>query len=76
MEYRAAIDFTDLQDRNRLYHAGERFPREGLTVSAERLDELATDKNRAGFPLIVAIEPEAPAKPVEKPTRKRVKKDA
>ena len=66
MTYHAAVDFYDLQDANRFYHAGETYPREGLNVTAARLDELAGDNNRMGHPLIVA----------EKPARKGRKADA
>jgi len=68
MAYRAAVDFIDLQDENRLYKAGEKFPRDGLEVSAARLTELSTDANRMGYPLIAAAQDD------KKPTRKRVKK--
>ena len=67
MLYRAAVEFFDLQDGNRLYHAGEPYPRDGLKVSDARLDELAGNGNRMGHPLIAKVE--------ERPSRKRVKKD-
>ena len=69
MTYRAAVDFIDLQDDNRLYKAGEKYPRLGLKVSAARLEELSTDANRMGYPLIAA------AREDDKRPRKRVKKD-
>lgn len=69
MTYRAAVDFIDLQDDNRLYKAGEAFPRPGLKVSAARLKELSTNANRMGYPLIAAAQAD------DKRTRKRVKKD-
>lgn len=68
MAYRAAVDFFDLQDNNRLYHAGDTFPRDGLSVTAERIEELAGDHNRMGYPLIKKVEE-------QKPTRKRVNKN-
>ena len=76
MRYIAAVNFYDLQDGNRKYMAGEEFPRLGLSVSAERLAELAGSDNRAGYPLIKADGAEqAPEKP-KRATRKRVKGDA
>ena len=69
MTYCAAVDFIDLQDDNRLYKAGEKYPRPGLKVSAARLKELSTNANRMGYPLIAA------AQDNDKRTRKRVKKD-
>ena len=67
--YRAVVEFYDLQDGNRLYHAGDSYPRDGLSVSDERLKQLAGNHNRMGHPLIVQVEE-------KKPTRKRVKRDA
>lgn len=73
MRYRAAAEFADLQDGKHLYKAGDEFPRQGLTVSAARLAELAGSDNRMGYPLIAAVpEPE----PEPKPIRKRVKANA
>lgn len=68
MTYHAAVDFIDLQDGNRLYKAGEEYPRPGLTVTPARLEELAGDGNRMGYPLIVETKP--------KRARRRVKSDA
>lgn len=55
MEY-----FTDLHDADHEYHPGDVFPREGISVSEERLKELAGSDNKRGMPLIVKIpdEPE------------------
>lgn len=75
MGYIAAVDFVDTKDGNRLYRAGEQFPRPGLAVSDKRLAELAGSGNRIGFPLIKA-DGEAPKAPKPKTTRKRVSKDA
>ena len=54
--------FTDLQDGNHPYHVGDGFPREGVTVTDERLKELSSSANRQGVPLIQAVEkpPKAP----------------
>lgn len=70
--YKVVDSFFDLQDGNRYYRAGDEYPRPGFEVSAERIADLAGDGNRMGHPLIVAIKP----KEEERPTRKRVKKDA
>ena len=56
MEYRAAVKFIDLKDDNRLYEAGEKYPRDGLSVSKTRIAELAGSDNRMGYPLIEAVE--------------------
>lgn len=56
--YKVIKYFTDLQDNRHAYHVGETFPHDGLEVSPERLEELSTDKNRRGIPLIEKIEEE------------------
>ena len=57
MEY-----FTDHQDADHEYHPGDIFPREGISVSEERLRELSGSDNKRGMPLIAKIqdEPEQP----------------
>lgn len=54
--YTATRDFIDLKDNEHLYHAGELFPRAGLTVSEERVAELASTDNASGSILIKAVE--------------------
>ena len=65
--YKVIKSFTDLQDNNYAYYVGDTFPRNGVEVGAERIAELASDKNRLGVPLIEEI--------AEKPKRVRKKKD-
>ena len=65
--YKVIKSFTDLQDNNHAYSVGDTFPHNGVEVDADRIAELASDKNRLGVPLIEAIE--------EKPKRTRKKKD-
>jgi hypothetical protein len=50
--YKVITFFVDLQDNNHPYNAGETFPRKGLTVTKERLAELAGSENKQGKPLI------------------------
>lgn len=52
--------FTDLQDNNYPYNAGDAFPRDGLKVSEERLEELSSSNNRQRKPLIKLVESEEP----------------
>lgn len=84
--YKVIKMFTDLQDNSFKYNAGDIFPRKGLDVSDERIEELSTDKNRRHIPLIEEIkekkiepvtEPEVTEKTEseEKPKRKSRKKD-
>ena len=65
--YKVIKSFTDLQDNNYAYSVGDTFPHDGVEVDAERISELASDKNRLGVPLIEEI--------AEKPKRTRKKKD-
>ncbi len=65
--YKVIESFTDLQDNNYVYYVGDTFPRNGVEVGAERIAELASDKNRRGAPLIEEV--------AEKPKRTRKKKD-
>ena len=64
--YKVIESFTDLQDNNYVYYVGDTFPHNGVEVGAERIAELASNKNRRGVPLIEEIE--------DKPKRARKKK--
>ena len=64
--YKAIRQFTDLQDNNHAYYPGDTFPRKGLTVSEERLEELSTDKNRRHTPMIQLVESPKKAETPEK----------
>ena len=64
--YKEIKSFTDLQDNNYAYYVGDTFPHNGVEVGADRIAELASDKNRRGIPLIEEVE--------EKPKRTRKKK--
>lgn len=52
--------FTDLQDNKYPYNVGDVFPRDGLTVSKERLKELSGSNNKQNKPLIKLVEEELP----------------
>ena len=58
--YKCVVFFSDLHDKSFEYRPGDIFPRSGLKVSPERLEELSTNKNRRGIPLIVKVEEQAP----------------
>ena len=64
--YRVIKSFRDLKDNNRLYSVGDTFPHNGGDVDAERIAELASDKNLQGVPLIEEV--------TEKPKRTRKQK--
>lgn len=53
--YKVIRNFSDLQDHDRVYNAGDIFPRDGLRVSKERIAELSSSKNRIREPLIEEI---------------------
>ena len=65
--YRVIHKFYDLKDNNHVYSVGDTFPRNGVEAGAERIAELASDKNRLGVSLIEEV--------AEKPKRTRKKKD-
>ncbi|MDK3656266.1 hypothetical protein O0A22_11670 [Staphylococcus pseudintermedius] len=45
--------FIDLQDNNKIYEIGDRFPKPAnKKISDERLNELLNSDNRQGTPLI------------------------
>lgn len=53
-QYRVIHSFKDLQDNGYIYKVGDIYPRQGVIVSKERFEELKTDKNKIGVPLIKA----------------------
>lgn len=63
MEYIVIKAFTDKDDKTH-YEAGERYPRRGF-AKKERAEELSTDKNRRGIPLIAPKEAEKEEKEAE-----------
>lgn len=67
--YKVIKYFTDLQDNDYPYNAGDKFPRKGLKVTDERLAELAGSDNKRGEPLIVKVE--EPAEKPKKPAKKK-----
>jgi len=74
MKYLVIKPFTDMQDNNYRYQAGDEFPRKGLEVSASRIKELASDKNRRGVAVIEAVpEPIVKEAPVEAKAEKPAK---
>lgn len=56
-KYEAIAAFKDGQDDNKQYHKGDRYPfPANKKVSAERLKELSSEKNKAGYPVIKEVE--------------------
>lgn len=63
--FKALSYFTDLQDNNYSYHAGDIYPRKGYEPTKERIKELSTDTNCRHVPVIVEIDAESPIKAVK-----------
>ena len=85
--YKAISYFKDMKDDMHPYSPGDTFPRAGLSVSEERINELSTGNNRRGKPVIELVKEKKKAEPkaepkeepiVEepKPKKKGKKKDA
>ena len=53
--YRVTEAFADCADNLHIYQPGDSFPRAGLSVSEERLNELMNGRNRSGHPLIQSV---------------------
>lgn len=63
--FRVIVFFTDIKDGGHAYNVGDIFPREGVTVSEERFEELSGVKNKRGKALIEAVkEKKAEAEPI------------
>lgn len=85
--YKAIENFKDLLDNEYKYRAGDAFPRSGYTPSAERINELLSDKNKRGRAVIEEVKDSFMNEPVEadeqpaemeasKPKRRGRKKNA
>ena len=72
--YRVIEYFEDLQDNGQPYNVGDVFPKGDKKVTNERLNELATNKNRRHIPLIEKVEEPKVEKPSKKATKKAVEK--
>lgn len=64
--YKVIAYFEDLQDGRHAYNVGDKYPRNGVETTADRIEELATNQNRQKKPLI---------KKVEEKSKKRKKAD-
>ena len=53
-QYRVIYKFKDLEDNGYIYEVGDIYPRQDVIVSKDRFNELKTDKNKIGVPLIKA----------------------
>ena len=59
-QYRVTHDFKDLQDKNKIYRAGDAYPTPAnKKISAERLEQLSSKKNKLGIQLIEEVKTES-----------------
>ncbi|UPK45762.1 hypothetical protein [Paenibacillus pabuli] len=54
MPYIVIKDFKDLEDKNHIYRAGDKYPRSGRGKK-DRIEELLGSENRRGEPLIQEV---------------------
>lgn len=73
MKYEVVAYFTDLQDDRHAYNVGDEFPRQGMSISEERIAELSTTNNKRGRVFIKAVESEEAVKE-DKPKQKKGRK--
>lgn len=69
--YKVIKYFVDLKDNNHEYNAGDVYPREGYTPTAERIAELSGSDNLQKQPLIEKVAETAKAAPKKKPAAKK-----
>ena len=63
--YKVIHYFTDLQDDGYAYNVGDEFPHKGMTVTKERIAELAGRENKQGVPLIAEVKQKRAKKAAE-----------
>lgn len=56
--YVVIYDFKDLKDQDTIYTKGDPYPKTGIEVPKERLEELQGKENKIGKPLIEVVESE------------------
>ena len=54
-QYKVIAYFTDAQDGEHIYKVGDEYPRQGIEVSDERIEELSSSKNAKGRPMIEEV---------------------
>lgn len=63
--YKVIHYFNDLQDDGYAYNVGDEFPHKGMTVTKERIAELAGSGNKQGVPLIAEVKQKRTKKAAE-----------
>lgn len=69
--YKVVKYFVDLKDNNHEYKAGDVYPRDGYTPTAERIAELSGSENLQKQPLIEKVAEGANSAPKKKPAAKK-----
>lgn len=52
MKYSVLVSFTDDHDNNKIYRAGDKYPRDGYKPKPERLEYLQSDNTTFKKPVI------------------------
>ena len=63
--YKVIHYFNDLQDDGYAYNVGDEFPHKGMTVTKERIAELAGSGNKPGVPLFAEVKQKRTKKAAE-----------
>ncbi len=74
--YKVIHYFTDLHDGEHAYNVGDVFPRDGVSVTADRIAALASCNNLQKKPLIELVEESVEETEKPKATKKAKKKPA
>ena len=69
IRYRAIQYFTDLQANKHEYNKGDEYPRDGLTVTEKRINELLGSDNKQKRPVIEIYTEEVPFEPKKYTTK-------
>lgn len=72
MAYKVIKGFVDSKDHYRYYATGDTYPVSGITVDDARIEELASDRNKAGEPLIVKVAETKASPKKEEPKAEKV----
>lgn len=72
--FKVVHSFKDLQDDEKLYKVGDKYPRAGYKPTEKRIAELLGKRNKIGEPLIKEVE--KPKKSKTSETKRPVKKQA
>lgn len=72
-KYKVIRTFKDLADNKHLYRVGDTYPRDGVSPTKARIDELLTANNKRNQPMISKIVEKSENSQEEKPKKTRKK---